>query len=109
MLLTVRQDEHHTVITVGGEIDLSTSGQLDAAVVDALTQEATHLTLDLAQVTFLDSSGLGVIVKALKRAKEAETDFDVVAANDRVLKVFKLTGLDAVIEIYPTLDGVPGH
>jgi len=109
MLLTVQTDNHHTVLTVDGEIDLSTSGQLDDAVVEALGQETSHLTLDLAQVTFLDSSGLGVIVKALKRAKEAETSFDVVAANDRVLKVFKLTGLDAVIEIYPTLDGVPGH
>ncbi len=109
MLLTVNQDNHRTVIAADGEIDLSTSGQLDDAVVEALGQETSHLTLDLSEVTFLDSSGLGVIVKALKRAKEAGTVFDVVAANDRVLKVFKLTGLDAVVEIYPTLDGVPGQ
>lgn len=109
MLLTVNQDKAHTVLTAAGEIDLSTSAALDSAVVDALTDSTSHLTLDLSEVTFLDSSGLGVIVKALKRAKEAETVFDVVAANDRVLKVFKLTGLDAVIEIYPTLDDVPGQ
>lgn len=109
MLLTVNQDKAHTVLTAAGEIDLSTSAALDSAVVDALADSTSHLTLDLSEVTFLDSSGLGVIVKSLKRAKEAETVFDVVAANDRVLKVFKLTGLDAVIEIYPTLDGVPGQ
>lgn len=109
MLLTVNQDNHRTVITVDGEIDLSTSGQLDDAVVESLGQQTSHLTLDLSKVTFLDSSGLGVIVKALKRAKEAGTAFDVVASNDRVLKVFKLTGLDAVVEIYSTLDGVPGQ
>jgi len=107
MLLTVHQDNDHTVLSAAGEIDLSTSENLDGAVVEALDQGTSHLTLDLSEVTFLDSSGLGVIVKALKRAKEVNVTFDVVAANDRVLKVFKLTGLDAVIEIYPTLDGVP--
>jgi len=109
MLLTVNQDNTHTVLTVAGEIDLSTSGQLDSAVIEALAQETSHLTLDLSEVTFLDSSGLGVIVKALKRAKESNTTFDVVAANERVLKVFNLTGLAEVIEIYPTLDGIPGQ
>ena len=109
MLLNVNQDNAHTVLTVAGEIDLSTSDQLDAAVVEALAQETAHLTLDLSEVTFLDSSGLGVIVKALKRAKEATTVFDVVAVNDRVIKVFKLTGLDSVLEIYATLDAVPGQ
>ena len=109
MLLTVNQDNAHTVLTVAGEIDLSTSDQLDAAVVEALAQETAHLTLDLSEVTFLDSSGLGVIVKALKRAKEGTIVFDVVAVNDRVIKVFKLTGLDSVLEIYPTLDAVPGQ
>ena len=109
MLLTVNQDNNHTVLTAVGEIDLSTSGQLDSAVVEALGQQTAHLTLDLSQVTFLDSSGLGVIVKALKRAKESNTTFDVVAANERVLKVFNLTGLAEVIEIYSTLDGIPGQ
>ena len=105
MLLAVEQANDRTVVTVAGEIDLSTSEQLDGAVIDALAKETKHLTLDLSEVTFLDSSGLGVIVKALKRAKESETVFDVITANDRVLKVFKLTGLDAVIQIYPTLTG----
>jgi len=109
MLLTVNQDKDHTVLTAAGEIDLSTSATLDSAVVDALAESTLHLTLDLSEVTFLDSSGLGVIVKALKRAKESDTTFDVVTGSERVLKVFKLTGLDAVIKIYPTLDGVPGH
>lgn len=108
MLLTVHQNAARTVITVVGEIDLSTSGQLDGAVVEALDQATSHLTLDLSDVTFLDSSGLGVIVKALKRAKEVGTAFDVVATNERVLKVFNLTGLDSVIDISPTLDSVPG-
>ena len=108
MLLSVNEDKDHTVLTAAGEIDLSTSGELDSAVVAALAHGTVHLTLDLSEVTFLDSSGLGVIVKALKRAKEAGTTFDVVAGNDRVLKVFKLTGLDAVIDIYPTHDGAPG-
>jgi len=106
MLLTVNEDGSHTVVAVSGEIDLSTSGELETAVVSALQNETGHLTLDFSEVSFLDSSGLGVVVKALKRAKEANTIFDVVSANERVLKVFNLTGLDTLITIYPTLDAV---
>jgi len=106
MLLTVNEDSGHCVIAVSGEIDLSTSGELDSAVVAALQNETEHLTLDFSEVSFLDSSGLGVVVKALKRAKEANTLFDLVSANERVLKVFSLTGLDTLISIYATLDAV---
>lgn len=102
MLLATNQDQAHTVITVDGEVDLASSGELDLAIIDALALGTSRLTVDLTQVGFLDSSGLGVIVKGLKRAKESETEFDVIIENDRVLKVFKLTGLDSVINIFPS-------
>lgn len=107
MQLTVHQNSGHTVLAVSGEIDLATSPQLDGAVIEAVDQGIEHLTIDLSDVTFLDSSGLSVIVKALKRSREASATFDVVASNERVLKVFAITGLTAVITIYPELSAVP--
>jgi anti-sigma B factor antagonist len=107
MELVVEANGSHSVLVATGEIDLSTSAQVDSAVIAALESQASHLTLDLTRVTFLDSSGLGVIVKALKRSRESGTTFDVVASNERVLKVFTITGLDSVITIYSELSGVP--
>ena len=108
MLLSVNQDQSHSIISVDGEVDLSTSDQLDAAIIQSLTAGTSHLTVDLSKVAFLDSSGLGVIVKGLKRAKDSDVEFDVVIENERVLKVFKLTGLDSVINIFPTLSAATG-
>ena len=57
--------------------------------------------VDLTGVTFLDSTGLGVIVKALKRTREADGTLAVATESERVLKVFRITGLDGVVPLFP--------
>ena len=52
----------------------------------------------------MDSSGLGVIVRGLKRCREADKDLDLVITNERVLKVFGITGLDQVIPIHDAIE-----
>lgn len=94
------------VITVSGEVDLATSPQLDTAVIAAIDSGATSVVIDLTDVSFMDSSGLGVIVRALKRCREAENDLDLVITNERVLKVFGITGLDQVIPIHASIQDI---
>ena len=61
--------------------------------------------VDLSQVDFLDSTGLSVLVKTLKRVREVEGgSLAVVVTADRVAKVFRLTGLDTLIPLHPTVD-----
>ena len=94
------------VITVSGEVDLATSPDLDAAIIAGLDSGAGSLVVDLTDVSFMDSSGLGVIVRGLKRCREADKDLDLVIANERVLKVFGITGLDQVIPIHDSLEDI---
>jgi len=94
------------VITVSGEVDLATSPDLDAAIIAALESGAGSLVIDLIDVSFMDSSGLGVIVRGLKRCREADKDLDLVITNERVLKVFGITGLDQVIPIHDSLEDI---
>jgi anti-sigma B factor antagonist len=94
------------VITVSGEVDLATSPDLDAAIIAALDSGAGSLVVDLTDVSFMDSSGLGVIVRGLKRCREADKDLDLVITNERVLKVFGITGLDQVIPIHDSLEDI---
>ena len=101
---TSNPDRH--VITVSGEVDLASSPQLDDAIISALDSGAKAVAIDLTNVSFMDSSGLGVIVRGLKRCREAEIDLDLVITNERVLKVFGITGLDQVIPIHSSISDI---
>ena len=91
------------VITVSGEVDLATSPELDTAIIAAIESGTSSVAIDLTDVSFMDSSGLGVIVRGLKRCREADKDLDLVITNERVLKVFGITGLDQVITIHHSI------
>lgn len=97
-------DRH--VLTVFGEVDLATSPDLDAAIVTAIESGTAAVVIDLTDVSFMDSSGLGVIVRGLKRCREADKDLDLVITNERVLKVFGITGLDQVIPIHASIQDI---
>jgi anti-sigma B factor antagonist len=94
------------VITVSGEVDLATSPELDTAIIAAIESEAASVVIDLTDVSFMDSSGLGVIVRGLKRCREADKDLDLVITNERVLKVFGITGLDQVMPIHDSIEDI---
>lgn len=93
------------VVEVSGEVDVASAPQLDQRLVELLEAGDTRLVVDLGAVGFLDSSGLGVLIKALKRIREKDGSLDLVVTNDRILKVFRITGLDTVLPIHATLDG----
>jgi anti-sigma B factor antagonist len=94
------------VLTVSGEVDLATSPEVDAAIIGAIESGTSSVVIDLTDVSFMDSSGLGVIVRGLKRCRESEKDLDLVITNDRVLKVFGITGLDQVIPIHDSIEDI---
>ncbi len=101
--LTTEQTDGASVVTVVGEVDVHTAPQLDEALT-ALVEAANYrLIVDLSGVEFLDSTGLGVLVKALKRVREHDGSLDVVASADRITKVFRITGLDSAIGIHGSL------
>ena len=94
------------VITVSGEVDLATSPELDVAIIAAIDSGTSSVAIDLTDVSFMDSSGLGVVVRGLKRCREADIDLDLVITNERVLKVFGITGLDQVIPIHASIEDI---
>lgn len=104
-VVTVTTDERDgvVIVSVGGEVDAHTAPEVQQAVHAAIGSNI-RLIVDLTDVTFLDSTGLGVLVTALKRVREADGSLDLVVTSPRVLKVFTLTGLDVVIPIHETLD-----
>ena len=106
MQIDLTPDVTRYVISVSGEVDLATSPELDGAIISALDSGTAGLAIDLSNVTFMDSSGLGVIVRGLKRCREADIELDLVITNERVLKVFGITGLDQVIPIHDAIEDI---
>lgn len=94
------------ILTVSGEVDLASSPELDAAIISSIDSGTTSVVIDLTDVSFMDSSGLGVIVRGLKRCREADKELDLVITNERVLKVFGITGLDQVIPIHDSIEDI---
>lgn len=98
------------VIRVGGEVDVYTSPTLKAALLEATGAAAGgQVVVDLDQVGFIDSSGLGVLVGALRRTREAGGDLRIVSARPSVEKIFHITGLDRVFSLYGTVDEALGE
>ncbi len=93
-------DGDKCVVTLEGEIDVYTAPRLKDALVGALEGGCLDLIIDMGNVTFIDSSGLGVLVGALRRAKERSGAVRLVCTRDNILKIFRITGLDKVFPIF---------
>jgi anti-sigma B factor antagonist len=99
----VLDDEVH-VVSVAGELDLHTAGELSAELDGAIARGPKRIVIDLGGVTFLDSTALGALVTAAKRARAAGAPTLVVVTDDpHTLKIFRITGLDAVLGLRRTL------
>ena len=97
-----------TVVVVGGEIDVYTAPKLREQLIDLVSSGQYHLVVDMEGVEFLDSTGLGVLVGALKRVRTQEGDLSLVCTEARILKVFEITGLTKVFSIHDSVDAAVG-
>jgi anti-sigma B factor antagonist len=91
------------VVNVKGEIDIYTAPRLRELLID-LVGKGSQLVVNLEKVGFLDSTGLGVLVGGLKRVRPHDGSLDLVCTQERILKIFKITGLTKVFGIYQTVD-----
>lgn len=91
-----------TVVEVGGEIDLHSAPQLRAELIKAGEGTAPRVIVDLTGVTFIDSTGIGVLVGALKRVREAQGTLVFCGAQSRVRRVFEITGLMRALPLFET-------
>jgi anti-sigma B factor antagonist len=96
--------DHHTkdgieVVDVEGEIDVYTAPRLRELLIELVNNGHYQLVVE-----FLDSTGLGVLVGGLKRVRAHDGSLDLVCTQERILKIFRITGLTKVFGIHDTVD-----
>jgi anti-sigma B factor antagonist len=92
-----------SIAAISGEIDVYTAPELREKLVGLVDSGATDIVVDMGQVGFCDSTGLGALVAALNYARDRDTVLSLAAAQERVLKVLRITGLDQVFTVYPSV------
>jgi anti-sigma B factor antagonist len=91
------------ILAVGGEVDYEVSPQLKAHLMRAIKAGTRRLVLDLSDVTFIDSTAIGVLAGAVEKLDEAGSgSLAVVSTHEKVMQIFEITGLDSVITVHPT-------
>ena len=92
------------VIDVRGEIDIYIAPRLRELLIDLASKNSYQLIVNLDKVEFLDSTGLGVLVGGLKRVRAHDGWLDLVCTQERILKIFRITGLTKVFAIHQTVN-----
>ena len=92
------------VVDVGGEIDISTAPRLRELLIELVSKNSYQLVVNMDKVGFLDSTGLGVLVGGLRRVRAHDGWLDLVCTQERILKIFRITGLTQVFGIHQTVD-----
>jgi anti-sigma B factor antagonist len=93
-----------TVIDVDGEVDVYTAPRLREKLAQVASSGQNHLVVNLDAVGFLDSTGLGVLVGALKRVRAEDGFVRLVCQQERLLKILRITGLAQVFSVYDSVE-----
>src|SRR5438105_13061032 len=88
------------IIALIGEVDVYTSPRVKQEIVNLLNGDTTRIIVDLTAVEYLDSTGLGVLIGGLKRTRERDGDLKLICDNVRILRIFEITGLTKIFDIY---------
>jgi anti-anti-sigma factor len=91
------------VVSASGVVDMLTSPQLEASITTSLTKNPSAIIIDLSNVEFLASAGMGVLVAARDQTA-SDIGFGVVASGPATSRPLKLVGLADIVGLYATLD-----
>jgi|SRR5690625_3574178 len=97
--INVIDEGQKLIVKLAGEIDIYTAPKLKEALTSHTKKANNVLIVDLAEVNYMDSTGLGVFISVLKSTREHDSSFQIVNLQERVLRLFTITGLDEIMNI----------
>lgn len=105
LTIDVVEDEDKTIVLLDGELDILTAPELKNKLLKIVSQDNHKLEVDLENVSYMDSTGIGVFINAYKNAQKTNSSLELTNLQDKVLRLFKITGIDELIDIKSTSRG----
>ncbi|MEY2555194.1 MAG: anti-sigma factor antagonist [Verrucomicrobiota bacterium] len=96
--------EHPDVLPLEGEIDLHVSPEVAESLRAMTAKKPKRVIVDLTKVTYLDSSGLAVLIEGMQNVREYGGKFAIAGMQEIVKHIFDIARLDQVFQIFPTVD-----
>lgn len=104
LIVDSKAEPQLAVVEAIGEVDLASVPRLREEISEHIVAGRTNLLVDLQAVTYLDSTGLGVLVGASKAVQAAGGSLRLVCDNPRLLRLLRITGLDKAFAVHPTVE-----
>jgi anti-anti-sigma factor len=101
--LSVGDFDGYAVVALCGELDLSDTSDVASHLIAAVAAYGPSIIVDLAGLKFIDSCGLGVLVRALRWTRESGGDLFLAAPQQQARRVLEITGLIDVFSVYPSV------
>ncbi|MEI3612979.1 STAS domain-containing protein [Pseudogracilibacillus sp. SO30301A] len=99
LTIDVVEEKDYCVVKLHGEIDVYTAPKLKKEILPLTEQKGNKVKIDLEHINYLDSTGLGVFISAYKSTKENDGELKLIHVRDRVLRLFKVTGLHEIMAV----------
>lgn len=103
MEIKVKKESDVSILEIEGEIDVYYSSKLEEKVKNLIAQGERKVIIDMTEVSYMDSSGLGVLVGSLKNLKKSKGDMKIAGANKEIMNVFEITRLNTFFDMYKTV------
>ncbi|WP_018664756.1 STAS domain-containing protein [Heyndrickxia acidiproducens] len=103
--IDVQEEQYIVHVTVAGEIDAFTAPKLREAFEPYEGKKGLEVSIDLSQVAYMDSTGLGVLVGLFKNLRANEGILTLTGLSDRLKRLFDITGLSDIMKINTGIEG----
>lgn len=103
MKVEINKEENITVVSLLGKLNSTTSGSLEDKLRSYIDSPASHLILDLAELDYMSSAGLRIMLVLSKKYKASDWNFALSNMQVHVLEVFEMSGFDSLVDIEPSL------
>lgn len=103
--IDVKETESKLAVKVSGEIDAYTAPQLREKLFPMSEKKGVKMVVDLSEVNYMDSTGLGVFVGVFKNVRANDGEFKIVGLSERLQRLFEITGLADIIDINSQIEG----
>ncbi|RVT58609.1 anti-sigma factor antagonist [Niallia taxi] len=105
IVIDVNEKELDVEIKVAGEIDAYTAPKLKERIYSFSEKDGVRMTIDLSDVNYMDSTGLGVFVGLFKNVRSHDGEFKLIGLSERLIRLFEITGLADIININSKIEG----